>query len=121
MSFRNSGSGSVSQTPVKSPLSKGLSLTGSSSISRFSQPQKPAIPVAKEIFEPQLKWILRQRLVRSVVVCAITDLSASAAFNVSSEEDWIVWSLQVGFKSLVWLLGRMIPPIVARKLSVRGV
>lgn len=118
MSFRKSGQ-NVFQTPVKSSSSGGINLTASGS-TRFSQPQKPAIKPSNEIFEPQLKWILRRRLVRVVVVCGIVALAASAASNASSIEEWLVWSLQSAFKASVWLTGGMIPAIIARKFSVRG-
>lgn len=120
MSFRNSASSSVFQTPKRSPTSNGISLTGSGSVSRFSQPLKPAIPVAREIFEPQLKWVLRRRLVRLVAVCSIILLATAAVSDAPSSKDWVSWCLQSGLKALLWTLGGIIPPIIARKVSVRG-
>ena len=116
--LRNSGQ-NVFQTPVKTPSSGGLTLTGSGP-TRFSQPQKPAVKPSNEIFEPQLKRILHRRLVRVVAICAIATLVASATSNASSDEDWPVLCLQSSFKALVWLVGGMMPAIIARKISVRG-
>jgi hypothetical protein len=58
--------------------------------------------------------------VRTVGLCALVALAASATSNASSNSDWIVWSLQVCFRASVWVLGGMIPVVVARKLGVRG-